>query len=73
MFPCRIFSVRSDLRNDISQTSFETAKESAAASLESFTDIGIVKVLAIAIEEATLSRMVKIRVREYGCARTIAS
>jgi hypothetical protein len=58
--PFRISSLRSDFRNNISQASLEATKESATASLESLTDIRIVKVLPIAIGE--VRRMAKIQV-----------
>ena len=59
--------LRPDSRNNVTQASFETGKEPATPSLESVADVGIVKILRIAVEEAALRRMVKIQVREHGC------
>lgn len=56
-----------DSRNNITQSVFELPEEPAAANFESFANVGIVKVLRIPIEEATLRGVVKVQVRKYRC------
>ena len=58
--------LRPDLRDDVTQASVETGKESATPRRKSFAYVGIVEILRIAVEETTLRRPVKIQVREHG-------
>jgi hypothetical protein len=56
-----------DSSHNVTQPVLELRKEFAPVRFESLANGGIVEVVRIAIEEATLRWIVKVQVRKHGC------